>query len=135
MTVSARSLELLSQIPETQKVVRQVAEILANQEKLPSYELELRVGCSKHSITKALRHLRDRGWVYICSWTHPGGSNILAPVYGWKGLRRKADAAKPPRKPKSEINRDWNERNKVYRAAMQRAKRGTKPSIWQGLMK
>lgn len=133
-TLSPTREALISKISPKKKLVRQVATLLAQGRKLGSSELGDELDCSRYSINKAIRELRELGWVYTHSWSHAGGSNCLAPVYGWKGERFRKDTPKPEPKTRSEINRDWNARNRVYRAAVQRVKRGVKPSIWQGLI-
>ena len=134
-TVGEDDLALLQQIDPKKRLVHRVAHALIEKGSMCSYDLGEALGCSKYSVNKAIRLLRDLGWVYISSWTHPAGSNALAPKYRWKGLEEKRDVYKPPRKPKSKINHDWNSRNKVYRSAMQRAKRGTIPNMWEGLIR
>lgn len=134
MTNSSSSTSLISQIPPKKKLMIQVAQLLADGSSMPSYDIVATLECNKQSVVRAIRELRALGWVYIIRWVHPGESNALAPVYAWKGLEDRKDRHKPRAKSRSEINRDWNSRNKVYRAAAQRIKKGRVPSIWQGLL-
>lgn len=101
---------------------------------IAGFEIQAEVGVHRAVVSKAMQRLHAAGVVYIQSWTHPGASNTLAPVWAWRTGQKQRDAAKPARKTQTAINQDWNRRHAAYRLAKQRHARGNRLGVWSGLM-
>lgn len=112
----------------------QIAELVRDIGPIPGHDLVQFTGKFRAVVSRALYDLRDAGLIYIHSWTHPGDSNTLAPVWAWRTSKHQSNATRPAPMTQTEINIRWNARHAAQRSAAQRAKRGTKPSVWAGLL-
>lgn len=98
------------------------------------WDIHLITGCYKNTVSRVVHDLHKAGLLYISGWEHPGDSNALAPIWAIRVLGDESDARRPRKKPKKDINRDWNARNRAYKNAKQRGTRGTLASVWGGLL-
>lgn len=112
----------------------QVAEIVRDIGPIPGHDVVQILNKHRAVIGRTLQALHGVDLVYIHSWTHPGDSNTLAPVWAWRTSARQRDAKRPPPMTQTEVNIRWNARHAAYRNTIQRAKRGTVASIWAGLL-
>lgn len=116
------------------RVITQVAEMLYSLGPSTNTDLGELVGSHRAVISKVMRKLHAAQAVYIKEWTHPGNSNVLAPVWAWRTSERQRDAKRPKPLSRTEINVRWNARHATYRSVKQKAKRGTTANVWSGLL-
>lgn len=111
-----------------------LAELVRDLGPISGHELVQETGKFRAVVSRAMRDLQAVNIVYIESWTHPGESNALAPVWALRTGKNQYNATRPKPLTMTEINVRWNARHAARRSAAQRAKRGTVMSIWAGLL-
>lgn len=113
----------------------QVAELIQDMEPVSGHEIVQALNYPfRSAIWRVLHDMHKAKMLFIKDWTHPGRSNSAAPVWALRVNNSQVDAPRPPNKPKSEINRDWNRNHAAIRSIKQKMKRGTGLSVWAGLM-
>ena len=112
----------------------ELAELVRDIGPIPGHDLVQLTGRHRAIVSKALYALHEAKLIYIQSWTHPGDSNCLAPVWAWRDSPGRRDARKPKPMTRTEINVRWNARHKAKRNTQQRLERGTPVNIWAGLL-
>ena len=116
------------------RVISQIAELVYDQGPMSGYEVIQITGAHKSIVSEIFIRLHEARAVYIKGWTHPGNSNCLAPVWGWRTHPNQRDAKRPRRKSRTEINQDWNRNHAAIRSVKQKVKRGSAASVWAGLI-
>jgi transcription initiation factor IIE alpha subunit len=112
----------------------ELAELVRDIGPIPGHDLVQLTGRYRAVVSKALYALREAKLIYIQGWTHPGDSNILAPVWAWRTSPKQRDAKRPAPMSRTEINVRWNARHKAKRNIKQRLERGTQVTAWTGLL-
>lgn len=116
------------------RVIVEVAKFIRDFGPAPAYEITRALDLNRQVIGKCVHRLYDAKAVFVREWIHPDTSNCLSPVWEWRSHSRQRDAKRPERKPRRQINIDWNARHAAYRSVKQRLDRGTTPSVWAGLL-
>lgn len=111
-----------------------ISRLLCAEGPMLGWDVHLATGCHKNTVHRVVHGLHAAGILYIAGWGHPGESNAVAPIWAVKVTGDERDARRPRKKPRTEINRDWNMKNRAYKNAQQRATRGTPASVWSGLL-